>query len=201
MGKKPKIRKLSRKYVDGDKHEHDLSGAIEIDLTKGSLEELVGQMLDAHYDDSIIKEKSKMIRRFLKTETSRMSALEVRWHVGRILQFVDKLNLKGNDARREAFQRLFDDLKVDPERNPSAAKLTRYPTHMYTLAQLPKELVFTKGMTWSRWFDILEYKHILRDRRVLKNLVRECCKHDWPEDELRRQVQSLNKKLKSRKYD
>jgi|GEM_PF-2219260 len=201
MVKKSKVRKLSRKYVDGDKHEHDLSGAIEIDLTKGSLEELVGQMLDAHYDDSIIKEKSKVIRRFLKTEASGMSALEVRWHVGRILQFVDKLNLKGNDARREAFQRLFDDLKVDPKRNPSAAKLTRYPTHMYTLAKIPKELVFTKGMTWSRWFDILEYKHIVRNLRILRKLVRECCTHDWPEAELRKRVQLLNKKLKSSKHD
>ena len=120
-----------------------------------------------------------------------------KWYeVGKVLQFVDELNLRDDAARREAFQRLFDDLAVDINRNPSFNKLTRYPNHMYRLAGLPKTLIFSPNMTWSKWFDILEYRRVYENPVVLEKLVQNCSRHNWNANTLRHELQNQNRALK-----
>lgn len=190
MGK----RKRKRIYIDGDGKEYTIEGSV-IDLSKGSLDELIGDALDAEQDDKIIKQKSKEIRNFLKNIDKKSDKLKDWYNLGKLLQFVDGLNLKGEENRNEAFRRLFQDLKSSPIWNTSDSKIIRYPQHMYTLYKLPKELVFHKGMTWARWFDILEYRKIIDDKNILEELVIKCCKENWNEDKLRSELQIINKIL------
>ena len=104
--------------------------------------------------------------------------------------------MRDDASKKEAFQRLFEDLEVDPERNPSVAKAARYPEHMYRLAKIPEKLVFYKGMTWSRWFDILEYRSICDNHRILEDIVKACCDNNQDAKTLRKELQELNKKIK-----
>lgn len=189
-------RKRTGKYIDGDGVEYEFE-PIEIDLRKGSLESLLEDALGADEDDRTIREKSKIIRKYISKTAGNKDTLKRWYELGKLLQFVDDLNLRDDSSKREAFQRLFEDLEVDSIRNPSVAKIARYPEHMYRLAKLPKELVFYKGMTWSRWFDILEYKSICQNPMVLERIVRSCCKNNWSANVLRAELQKQNKEIKS----
>lgn len=195
MGK----RERKRTFMDGEGNLYELEDAIEIDLQKGPLEELLEDALTAREDDRIIKDKAKEIKQFLKKTSNSTNLLKKWYELGKILQFIDDLKLKDEDSKKEALQRLFADLKVDVERNPSPSKIIRYPEHMYMLAKIPEEIVFYKGMTWSRWFDVLEYKSVSTDTGILKGVVEKCSKNNWNAKTLRRELQLLNKKLKSAK--
>jgi len=188
-------RKMKRVYIDGQGKKHNLE-LIEIDFRKGSLEDLVETALTAEEDDSIIKKMSIEVKNFIHKTAGSKDTLKRWYELGKILQFVDKLQLRDEKSRREAFKRLFKDLQVDPKRNPSVERITRYPEHMYTLSKIPSKLVFHKGMTWSRWFDILEYKTVWRNREILKKLVKRCCNNNWDEKRLRKELQTLNRTLK-----
>lgn len=195
----PKIGKRRRKvkYIDGEGKEYDLD-AITIDLGKGSLEDLLGTALDADEDDRVIKRKAVEIGNFIHRTSGSRATLKKRYEMGKILQFVDDLNLKDEDSKREAFLRLFVDLRVDIKRNPSVEKVARYPHHMYTLSKIPEELVFYKGMTWARWFDILEYKSVWTNYEILKEVVKKCCDNNWNEGRLREELQTINRALKGK---
>lgn len=185
--------------MDGEGNVYELEDAIEIDLRKGPLEELLETALSADYDDRIIKNKAGKIKQYLKKTSGSTDLLERWYELGKLLHFIDDLKLKDERSKREALQRLFADLKVDTERNPSLKKIVRYPKHMYTLAKIPRKLVFTNGMTWSRWFDILEYKSVSSNPEILKEVVKKCCKGNWDTKALRRELQLLNKRLKREK--
>lgn len=185
--------------MDGEGNVYELEDAIEIDLRKGPLEELLEIALSADCDDRIIKNKAGKIKQYLKKTSGSTNLLERWYELGKLLHFIDDLKLKDERSKREALQRLFADLKVDTERNPSLKKIVRYPKHMYTLAKIPRKLVFTTGMTWSRWFDILEYKSVSSNPEILKEVVKKCCKGNWDTKTLRRELQLLNKRLKREK--
>ena len=185
-------------YKNGDGNVYEVEGT-EVDLSKGPLDELIGGALDAEEDDKIIKQKSKEIKDFIKTAGNKKNKLKYWYELGKRLQFVDTLNLNKEEDRNEAFKRLFNDLKSSPAwKNVSVSKMIRYPQHMYTLSKLPKSLVFQKGMTWARWFDILEYKSITNNIEILKTIVYNCTEKNWNEDILRDNLQQLNKKLSNK---
>ncbi len=188
-------RKRKRIYMDGDGVKYEIDGP-EIDLGKGSLEDLLIDALGAEEDDEIIQKKAEELRLLFNEPNERRDTLH-RWHeVGKVLRFVDDLNLRDDASRREAFQRLFKDLSVDLKRNPSLNKLTRYPNHMYRLAKLPQSLIFRKGMTWSGWFDILEYRRVCENPEILADIIHRCCEEKWNAKRLRAELQKLNKSLK-----
>ncbi len=199
--RKKNVKKRKITYTNGDGVEHTFEDAIEIELGSGSLEDLLEEAFTLNEDDDVIKIKADEIRRYV-TETSKSkNVLKRRYEIGKLLQFVDNLKLKGDDSRKEAFGRLFADLNVDNERNPSLAKMVRYPEHMYVLSKFAEEIVFYPGMNWSRWFDILEYKAIVVNRNVLYKIVKECCIKNWPAKILRKELQSLNKIIKKRGHE
>ncbi len=194
-------RKRKRTYIDGDGKEHLLRGAIEIDLSHGSLEEMLEDAVKAEDDDQVIAAKAEAISSFLKRTTKSKSTLDKWYQLGRLLQFIDNLKLVGEKAKREALERLFKDLGVDPSRDPSERNVLRYPYHMYTLAKLPKDMVFKAGMNWSKWFDILEYQRIVQNSVALKKLIDDCCTGNWDSTRLRQEVQKLNRLLKSQESE
>ena len=190
-------RKRKRKYIDREGKEYIFEDSIEVNLKSGSLEDVLEVALKADEDDKIIQRKAIEIKNFIRKTSENKNTLKKWYELGKILRFVDRLNLKDEISKREAFQRLFQDLKVDTERNPSMEKIIRYPQHMYALSRVPRELVFYRGMNWSRWFDILEYKFILNNRKLLGEIVRECCENNWSTKKLRKELQIINRKLKS----
>lgn len=197
MAKRGRKRKYRGRYINGNGTVYR-GDFLEVKLNGGSLEELLEETLQADEDDEIIKKEAKKIKEFIDSTSGEKNRLKSWYHLGKILQFVDKLKLNSESARKEAFARLKKDLRVDTGRNPSVEKLTRYFEHMYILARLPMKLVFHEGMTWSRWFDILEYKAIVKKRKILCEVVEKCCKNNWTADKLRKELQSLNKKAKGR---
>jgi len=197
MGKRRKVRKHKGKYVDGNGQVYE-GDFLEVNLKEGNLEDLLNDALQAEEDDNIIGIEAAKIREYLKSAEREKDTLKKWYELGKMLQFVDRLNLNSETAKREAFTRLFKDLHVDAGRNPSLEKLERYPQHMYDLSKLPKDLVFYKGMSWSRWFDILEYKGIVNDKKILFEIVQKCCDNNWSASNLRKTLQSLNKKIKGR---
>lgn len=192
MGK----RKRKVEYIDGDGKKHILEDAIILDLSKGSLEDLIETAIDAEIDDVRIKEKVFEIKEFLKSFPASKGALKKWYNLGKILSFVDKLKIKDDDSKKEAFKRIFDDLRADPDRDPSVEKMVRYPLHMYNLAKLPRGIVFSKNMTWSKWFDILEYTAVFKNRQVLKKFIQKCSSQNWNSGKIRKEIQILNKQLK-----
>lgn len=192
-------RKKKMIYKGRDGKEYPIEGSI-VDLSKGSFEELIGEALDAETDDKAIKEKSKEIKDFINNVYVRKKdRLESWYNLGKKLQFVDTLHLKTEEDKNEAFVRLFKDLKSSPVwKNVSTSKVIRYPQHMYMLSKLPREVVFHKGMTWARWFDILEYRSIVNNIEMLKTIVYKCTTENWNEDKLRSSLQHVNKKLSNK---
>jgi len=188
-------RKRKFTYKDGDGNKYKIEASM-IDLSKGSLEELIGDALDAEEDDRVIKEKSKEIKKFINKNIDKKDKLDLWYSVGKKLQFVDNLSLNQEEDIKEAFKRLFEDLETTSAWNTKDSKAIRYPQHMYTLYKIiPKKIVFHKGMTWSKWFDILEYKNVVRNKKVLKELIHKCTKENWTAEKLRNKLQNLNKKL------
>lgn len=197
MTRKKRKRKYRGEYIDGEGNVYR-GDFLEVNLEGGNLEDLIEETLQADEDDKIIKKEAKKIKKLIDITSGEEDTLRRWYKLGKMLQFVDRLNLRTESARKEAFVRLFRDLHVDIERNPSLEKLIRYPQHMYTLAKLPEKIVFYEGMTWSRWFDILEYKTIVRDRKILYNIVKECCKNNWTTQELRKRLQLMNRMIKTK---
>lgn len=197
MSKRERKRKYRGEYINGNGTVYR-GDFLEASLKGGRLEDILEETLQADEDDKIIKKEAKKIKEFIDTTSGEKNRLERWYHLGKILQFTDRLELKGVSARKEAFRRLKKDLRVDTKRNPSLEKLTRYFEHMYILAKIPVKLVFYEGMTWSRWFDILEYKTIVKDKKILRQTVEKCCKNNWTADELRKELQSLNKMIKGK---
>jgi len=197
MAKRGRKRKYRGQYINGNGTVYR-GDFLEVKLNGGSLEELLEETLKADEDDEIIKKEAKKIKEFIESTSGEKNRLKNWYNLGKILQFVDKLKLNSESARKEAFVRLKKDFRVDTKRNPSLEKLTRYFEHMYILAKIPVNLVFHEGMTWSRWFDILEYKAIVKDKKILCETVEKCCKNNWTADELRKQLQSLNKMIKGK---
>ena len=185
---------MRRTYVDGNGEKYDLD-IVEIDLRKGSLGDLLASAINAEEDDKKIKKKSHEIENFIKT-SGHLPTLERWFKLGKKLQFVDDLELRDEKSKKEAFQRLFKDFEVDPKRNPSIKTIARYPKYMYNLSKIPKDLVFCNGMTWKKWFDILEYKRVWKNDKVLKDFVLKNSKLNWNAQKLRIELQKLNKELK-----
>lgn len=190
-------RKKKMIYKDRDGKEIEIVGTI-LDLSKGSLEDLISDALDAEADDKTIKKKSEEIKSFINAHVNDKNRLKCWYELGKKLQFVDSLHLNKEEDRNDAFKRLFKDLKSSPTWNTSDTKAIRYPQHMYTLSKLPKELVFHKGMTWARWFDILEYKSITNNMGILKKIVYKCTTENWNKDKLRSNLQRINRELSSK---
>lgn len=187
-------RKRKIEYIDGDGNEHILEGST-LDLSKGSLEDLIVEAIDAESDDKIIKEKSQEIKKFISKISDKKDKLKHRYELGGMLQFVDSLKLNSEEDKKAAFERLVIDLRTTSKWNPSTEKALRSPRHMYALYTIPEKIVFTNGMTWHRWFNILEYKSIVNNIEVLKELVHSCTRENWNESTLRKKVQKLNKQL------
>lgn len=204
------VRRRKDTYTDGAGRTFKVD-AVRIDLRPGmKIEEVVDQYLAANTDDQVIKARAKEIKVYLE-QTKDVDPLERFYGLGQKLQFIDTLSSNSDEKRRgsifmtddkrEALRRLYLDLGVDPVRKKrisQTSKVPRYGERSYMLAKLPKELVFIKGMTWSHWFDILEYHRIFENRPMLEDLVKRCSVEDWASGKtgkLRSELQRINAEI------
>jgi hypothetical protein len=189
------VRRRKIVYVDGAGKKHTLD-AIKIDVSAGVNDKVVDEYLDASHDDTIIRSKAPEIRNYLQ-ETEKMNKLDRYYELGHILQFIDEISTDDED-RKQTLKRLFQDFKT--RRTFAKDRLDRYPERAYMLAKLPQELVFLPGLTWSHWFDILEYPLIFKNRLVLEKLARRCSEEKWASGKtgrLRTELQKTNAELRS----
>jgi hypothetical protein len=189
------VRRRKIVYVDGAGKKHTLD-AIKIDVSAGVNDKVVDEYLDASHDDTIIRSKAPEIRNYLQ-ETEKMNKLDRYYELGHILQFIDEISTDDED-RKQTLKRLFQDFKT--RRTFAKDRLDRYPERAYMLAKLPQELVFLPGLTWSHWFDILEYPLIFKNRLALEKLARRCSEEKWASGKtgrLRTELQKTNAELRS----
>jgi len=206
------VRRRRYIYEDGEGRKFKVD-AVRIKLKPSTkLEEVFDKYIILTQDDEIIKKHVKEIRNYME-QTEDLDSLERFYGLGQRLQFIDTLSSnsqekrKGSiymtDDRRDALKRLYVDLGADPERKKrisQVSKTHRYGERAYMLAKLPKELVFTKRLTWSHWFDILEYPRIFENRQVLEDLVRRCSEEGWASGKtgkLRAELRRINAELQS----
>jgi hypothetical protein len=190
------VRRREIVYVDGAGKKHKLQ-AIRLDVSLGLDDQTVEEYLDASQDDKIIRSRGEEIGRYLE-KTEKTDKLERYYELGRMLQFIDEISSNDED-RKDALERLFKDLKI--RKTVAKDRLSRYPERAYMLAKLSRELVFLPGLTWSHWFDILEYPRIFENRTVLEYLVKKCSKEGWASGKtgkLRDELQRTNRELHSK---
>ena len=95
------------------------------------------------------------------------------YEVGKILQFVDQKDFASQKARiwRRIARDLGPDLFLFGERqNPKEAR--RYPEYMYQLSKIPKK--FIKKANWDQWYEIVKFKDIHKNTRLLEKILDEC---------------------------
>lgn len=197
------VRRRKYNYIDGEGRKFKVD-AVKIRFLPGmKLEDVLGQYIAATFDDTEIKKQAKETREYME-QTEGLDPLERYYKLGQKLQFIDKLSLNTKDDKREALNRLYADLGANPSikmrKGISPASIRRNGEKAYMLAKLPKELVFTKGFTWSHWYDILDYPRIFENRAVLKDLVRRCSEEGWASGKtgkLRDELERINAELKS----
>ena len=191
------VRRRKIQYVDGAGRKHILD-AIKIDVSSGVDDQVVEEYLDASQDDEVIRSKAPNIRRYLQ-QTQEMNRLERYYELGRLLQFIDDISSTVED-RKQTLKRLFEDLKI--RKTVAKDRLDRYPERAYMLAKLPTELVFLPRLTWSHWFDMLEYPRIFENRSILESIARRCSEERWASGKsgkLRDELQRINAELQSDK--
>lgn len=115
------------------------------------------------------------------------------YKVGEKLQFVDKDFI---EAKNRIWERIAGNLRPEiffGKKIPPETHQERYPEIMYLLAKQKKESV--PRITWSHWFEILQYSRIYKDQKILEELLKECESRKYSSGQLRKRVQEINKTL------
>jgi len=115
------------------------------------------------------------------------------YEIGKILYFVEQ---KGFVKERNLiWERISNNLRpkvfFGKDKPPKNSK--RYPEIMYLLAKQNKEDI--PRLTWSHWFEILQYPKVYENRQVLNSLIVECEAKHLSSTQLRKLIQEENKKI------
>lgn len=147
-------------------------------------------------EDKIEEEIQKAIKKIDAMATEYKGEKRDIWYyykVGKILQFVDDnefLDVKGSIWERMA-DNLRPELFTGSKRPPKKAKT--YPERMYLLAKQNREDI--ERVTWSHWFEILQYPKIYKNQKVVAQLLKECEKKRLSSGELRKRIQEVKKQV------
>lgn len=197
------VRRRKVTYIDGLGRKF-IVDAVKIDIKPGMrLDDVIDQYIAAHLDDERLRREATQIKEYME-QTEGVDLLERYYGLGLTLQFIDNLNLNTEADRREALNRLYADLGANPGRKMrkriSLSHVRRNGEKAYMLAKLPREVVFARGLTWSHWYDILDYPRIFENRKVLEQIVRRCSKEGWASGKtgkLRDELEMINAALQS----
>jgi hypothetical protein len=185
---KKKIMEIDGKQVEVE--------VFETELIPGKNEdEAIAGLLREDEIEKAVLETLPQLENLWKEYAHRERGVMYYYEMGKVLQFVDKR--KFQSERAKIWRRIAKDLKpvyfFGKEQAPQEDKIARYPETMYLLSKQPVEDV--RKVTWSHWFEILQYPRIRENRRLVRKLLDECAEDALSSQQLRRKVQELNRKL------
>lgn len=173
-GKELEVEMFDTRVIPGE----DVEEAIDSLLREEEIEKEIGHAIPKI--DSIAEEYK-----------SKKKDVWFYYKIGKVLQFVDKKGFAKEKTR--IWERVANNLRPEiffGKENPPK-KATRYPEIMYQLAKQKKENV--GKLTWSHWFEILQYPNIYNNSHVIQKLVLECIKYKLSREKLRNRVLEINR--------
>lgn len=158
----------------------------------------ISELLKEEEIEKAVMEVIPQIERLWKEYSQGEKDVMYYYGVGKLLQFVDKR--KFVQQRSKIWRRMAKDLKPEcffgKTETPQENKIARYPETMYLLSKQREE--DAKRVTWSHWYEILQYPKIRENKRLVRMLLDGCTKMDLTSQELRKKVQQLNRKLEDK---
>jgi len=179
--------------IDGKEVEVDI---FDTKLRPGSGKE--EEAIDELYREEEIEEVIHMVLREIDSIAEQYKKKEKDiwfYHkIGEKLQFVDEKGF--SEDRNHIWVRIAANLRPEiffGKKTPPETHRERYPEIMYLLAKQKKEDVFR--VTWSHWFEILQYPKIYKNKNILEILLQECDDKKLSSGQLRKRVQETNRTL------
>lgn len=185
------IRKKEIK-IDGKKIEVDVYDTRLIPGS-GKEEEAIESLYREDKIEDEIQKEVKKLDDVAEEYKNRKKDIWFYYKIGEILQFVDREGFR--KERGLIWERIADNLR--PEiffgKKTPPRKSKRYPEIMYLLGKQEKEDI--PRITWSHWFEILQYPRVYKNRDMLCSLLQECEVKGISSEQLRKRVQEENKNL------
>lgn len=181
--------------IDGKEIEVD---AFDTPLIPGSgtEEEAIERLLREEEIEKQTTSLLEKIRRISERHPNKQKNILYYYEVGLALQFVDKNNL--TKERGKIWQRLAHDL--DPElfggKKKDVTEAKRHPEFMYLLGKVDKKYI--RNASWDQWYEILKFKHIFKDQRLLEQVLFECASNHLSGIQLRNRIKQLRNPEKTR---
>lgn len=178
--------------IDGKEMEVDVFDT-KIILGSGKEIDSVEKLLREEEIENAIQGALKEIKKVAKKYIQKKRDIWYYYKIGKILQFVDKKGFL--DVRGLIWERMADNLHPElfSGKKTPPKKAKTYPEIMYLLAKQKKEDI--SRITWSHWFEILQYPKVYKNRNVLDELLEECGDKKISSGTLRKRVQEINKTL------
>jgi hypothetical protein len=195
MGKRKEgIIRKEKVIVDGKEIEVDTFDA-KVVLGSGEELESIEELLKEEEIEKAIQEALKKTEAVAKRYPQKEKNLWYCYEVGGVLQFVDN---KGFTGRRGLiWRRMAFDLRpgLFAQKKKSAEESKRYPEFMYHLGKQSEKNV--KRATFDQWYEILKFKEIYKDKKLLEQILTVCEKEGLSNIQLRQKIKELRKS----KYD
>ncbi|MBL7083872.1 MAG: hypothetical protein ISS41_09635 [Candidatus Aminicenantes bacterium] len=159
----------------------------------GTEEEAIDRLLEEEKIENEINDILLKIDSVASEYRSKDKDIWFYYKIGQVLQFVDD---KGFTKQRNLiWERIADNLR--PEvffgKKTPPKKSKRYPEIMYLLAKQNYQDI--PRVSWSHWFEILQYPKIYKNKNILEDLLQECKNKKLSSEQLRKRVQEINRTL------
>ena len=190
--KKRGILRREKILLGGDEIEVDTFDA-KIVLGSGEELESIEELLTEEEIEKSIQAALKEIETIASKYPDKEKDVWYCYKVGKILQFVDNKGFtdrRGLIWRRMAFD-LHPELFAQKVKSPEESK--RYPEFMYHLGKQSEKNV--ARATFDQWYEILKFKEIYRDKKLLKRILTVCEKENRSGVGLRERIKKLRKKV------
>jgi hypothetical protein len=172
---------------------------IEVDVFDTSLipgssneEAVMDNLLKEEEEEKEIKSALVKIKHIASKYTHRYKNVNYYFDIGQVLQFVVQKNFSSD--RGKIWQRLAYDLEPDlfggKKKNANEAK--RHPEFMYLLAKINKKHL--SKANWDQWYEILKFKGITNDEKVLNQILDLCINNKLSGIPLRKEINRLRNK-------
>ena len=160
---------------------------------RGDEEKVIEGLLKEEEIEKEINDKLQEIDSVQKDYAEKDKDIWFYYKIGNILQFVDLINL--TEQRGQIWERIAGNLRPEiffgKSKPPKKSRL--YPELMYLLAKQNREDI--PRVSWSHWYEILQYSKVFKNQKILQMLLRECEEKHLSSDLLRNHVQKINKNL------
>lgn len=117
--------------------------------------------------------QSEMRKRRLLTKRGKPGVLRLWWEVGKMLTFVDEVEVEPEDDRQYVWRALYDhagELRPSKPGQRASELIRNHFRQCYELGKLDWKSVREAG-TWSAWKDFFENSSVREDNRIIRWLI------------------------------